>query len=78
MPEASAPLALVRMAGFLALTGAALTVGVGMLRLWRRSGQLPELLLGSHILILIAGYAFEFGGMLGQSVLGEGGAWALR
>lgn len=78
MPEASAPLALVRMAGFLALAGAALTVGVRMLRLWRQSGQLPELMLGSHILILISGYALEFGGMLGEGVLGEGGAWALR
>jgi len=78
MPEASAPLALVRMAGFLALAAAAFTVGVRMLRLWRQTGQLPELMLGSHILILIAGYALEFGGLLGQGALGEGGAWALR
>jgi hypothetical protein len=49
-----------------------------MLRLWRQSGQLPELMLGSHILVLIAGYALEFGGMLGRDVLGEDGAWVLR
>jgi hypothetical protein len=78
MPEASIPVSLLRMAGFAALAVVAFTVGIRMLRLWRRTGQLPELALGSHILLLIAGYGLEFAGLVGEAALGPRGAWICR
>ncbi len=78
MPEASLPITLLRMAGFVALAGAAIIVGGRMLRMWSRTRQLPELALGSHILILITGYSLEFTGLAGERALGPDAAFALR
>jgi hypothetical protein len=78
MPQESLPITALRMAGFVALAVAALTVGSRMLRMWSRTHRLPELALGSHILILITGYSLEFSGLSGAETLGPDAAFALR
>jgi len=78
MPEATLPITLLRMAGFVALAAAALIVGGRMLRMWSRTRQLPELALGVHVLILITGYSLEFSGLAAERTLGSDAAFALR
>jgi hypothetical protein len=78
MPEASLPITVLRMAGFVALAAVAVAVGGRMLRAGIRTRQLPELMLGSHMLILICGYGLEFAGLAGEQALGESMAFALR
>ncbi len=78
MPEASLPVTALRLAGTVALAVVAFTVGLRMVALSRRTGQIPELALGGHILLLIAGYALEFAGLFAGGYLGASGAWAAR
>ncbi|MFQ5416475.1 MAG: hypothetical protein ACE5FL_05415 [Myxococcota bacterium] len=64
--------AIARSLGVVALSLVAGTVGVRMLRLASRTRQLPELAIGLHIVVLLAGYLTEFAGIqLGDTFAGH-------
>jgi len=52
-----------RSLGVVSLCAVASTVGVRMLRLAQRTRLLPELAIGLHIMVLVAGYLIEFAGI---------------
>ena len=61
--DASSGMGIARMTGFVALGFAAVVVGVRMLAQAQRTRRFPELALGTHMLVLMLGYAAEFAGI---------------
>jgi hypothetical protein len=64
------------MLGFVALGVVSVLVGVRMLRLTRRTRELPEAAIGIHILVLMLGYGVEFAGIEAADALGPWAALA--
>jgi hypothetical protein len=61
--DASPGMVIARMTGFVALGFAAVVVGVRLLAQANRTRRFPELALGTHMLLLMLGYAAEFAGI---------------